>query len=76
MDENISDGMSEYEKDRLKRIDENRKKLEELFPDGPVGLRVGRGRDREQTPEGEGEEGSAGSSYGSPVDRVRRPRTR
>ena len=38
--------MSEYERDRLKRIEENRKKLKELFPEG-TGLRQ-RGEEEEE----------------------------
>ena len=41
--------LSDYEKERLKRIEENRKMLDELFPDG-TGLCVngGIGRDKER----------------------------
>lgn len=66
--------MSEYERDRLKRIEENRKMLDELFPDGtslnvsvPSSTRSG----KELTPEAGMEEGS---TYGSPAER--RVRTR
>ena len=70
--EDASNGMSEYERERLKRIEENRKMLEELFPDGTSlnsERRTGRG-EKELTPEGGGETG--GSTYGSPASaRVR-----
>ena len=60
-------GMSEYERERLKRIEENRKMLDELFPDGTslnVSMKVMR-EEKEHTPEGR--ENGGGSLYGSPV---------
>ena len=41
-----SRGTSEYELDRLERIKENQKMLEELFPDGPPDLIVPKSRKR------------------------------
>ncbi|CAI8041061.1 Cell division cycle-associated 7-like protein [Geodia barretti] len=65
-------GMSEYERERQKRIEENRKMLEELFPDGTSlsGPVVRRGPVvKEGTPESSKD---GDGTYGSPVT----PRTR
>ena len=69
--------MSEYERDRLKRIEENRKMLDELFPDG-TSLNVngspavqGGRRDEEHTSEGEWSGGSVSSSPASTSIRTR-----
>ena len=62
------DGMSEYERERQKRIEENRKMLEELFPEG-TGLSVPvRRLEKDGTPESK----NGGSAFSSPVT----PRTR
>lgn len=68
-----SKGLSDYEKERLKRIEENRKMLDELFPDG-TGLHVngGIGRDKESTPE----TGVDGVDTGSPAASRRASSTR
>jgi hypothetical protein len=69
-------GMSEYERDRLKRIEENRKMLDELFPDGTglnLSMKVVKG-EKEQTPEWR--ENGGGSLCGSPVNSGVRHRTR
>ena len=68
--ERKSKEISEYERERLKRIEENRKMLSELFPNGTGlnGGRMGR-RERAHTPE-EGSE-SGGSLYGSPIRPLR-----
>lgn len=66
--------MSDYERDRLKRIEENRKMLDELFPDGTslnVSVPSSTRSEKELTPDANMEEGS---TYGSPADR--RVRTR
>ena len=61
--------MSEYERERQKRIEENRKMLEELFPDGTsLSLPVRRAPEKEETPDSK----DGDSSYGSPIT----PRTR
>lgn len=70
-------GMSEYERDRLKRIEENRKMLDHLFPDGTSlsvngHSRVRMGRpDKEHTPEMGGEGDSTCSSPGNGRVRTR-----
>lgn len=47
-------GLSEYELQRLERIKENKKMLEELFPDGTGLYPLQKTSPRERTPEGEG----------------------
>lgn len=66
--------MSEYERDRLKRIEENRKMLDQLFPDGTslsLNVPTSTRSMKELTPDTSMDEGS---TYGSPASR--RVRTR
>lgn len=66
--------MSEYERERIKRIEENQKMLDELFPDGTslnVSVPASTRSVKELTPDTAMEEGS---TCGSPANR--RVRTR
>ena len=71
MEEEMTKGMSEYERERQKRIEENRKMLEELFPDG-TSLSVPVVRRASAVKEGTPESKDGDSTFGSPVT----PRTR
>ena len=77
MDKNKT-GLSDYEKERLKRIEENQKMLDELFPNGTRLLVNGIGGDhKESTPEIGGKGGGGGDcSYTPGGERSRITRTR